>query len=181
MIRHGAGIAEIVKSVRRLGIACLVVASSLLLPHLDRVNAMPAADLASNGADLKKTVGSWLVRTGLCPDGRPCADADEAGYTVTPGHGPRWEQEQPYYLPEAADDDCVEDRHAARAFPVRTPPPPRFGNSVYEEPCGIRCWYRRLREGYCGRGCDYYRFRMTAFPEGNFSRPTRRVACRTAR
>jgi hypothetical protein len=24
--------------------------------------------------------------------------------------------------------------------------------------CGIRCWYWRLRHGYCGPGCEYYRY-----------------------
>jgi hypothetical protein len=26
--------------------------------------------------------------------------------------------------------------------------------------CGIRCWYWRLRHGYCGPGCEYYKYRM---------------------
>lgn len=26
--------------------------------------------------------------------------------------------------------------------------------------CGIRCWYWRLRYGYCGPGCEYYRYRL---------------------
>jgi len=26
--------------------------------------------------------------------------------------------------------------------------------------CGIRCWYWRLRQGYCGPGCDYYSYRL---------------------
>jgi hypothetical protein len=26
--------------------------------------------------------------------------------------------------------------------------------------CGIRCWYWRLRHGYCGPGCEYYRYRL---------------------
>jgi hypothetical protein len=26
--------------------------------------------------------------------------------------------------------------------------------------CGIRCWYWRLRRGYCGPGCEYYAYRL---------------------
>ncbi|MDX2265953.1 MAG: hypothetical protein NW215_13410 [Hyphomicrobiales bacterium] len=25
--------------------------------------------------------------------------------------------------------------------------------------CGAGCWYRRLKDGYCGHGCDYYLYR----------------------
>jgi hypothetical protein len=32
--------------------------------------------------------------------------------------------------------------------------------------CGIRCWYWRLRHGYCGPGCEYYRYRMYEYGRG---------------
>ena len=32
--------------------------------------------------------------------------------------------------------------------------------------CGIRCWYWRLRHGYCGPGCAYYKYRFHNYPEG---------------
>lgn len=36
----------------------------------------------------------------------------------------------------------------------------------YDTGCGIRCWYWRLRKGYCGRGCDYYQFRSYDYRNG---------------
>jgi hypothetical protein len=32
--------------------------------------------------------------------------------------------------------------------------------------CGIRCWYWRLRHGYCGPGCEYYRYRLHEYGRG---------------
>lgn len=32
--------------------------------------------------------------------------------------------------------------------------------------CGIRCWYWRLRHGYCGPGCEYYRYRLQDYGRG---------------
>lgn len=52
--------------------------------------------------------------------------------------------------PEGA---CPPPYHGARRPHRRNGDSPSFG-------CGIRCWYWRLRHGYCGPGCDYYRYRM---------------------
>ncbi len=66
--------------------------------------------------------------------------------------------------------------------PTRTrcmkPPPSTAPRETYDEPCGVKCWYWRLRAGYCGRGCDYYRFRMTQFREGPLGPHRVHVACR---
>ncbi|MGB0084379.1 MAG: hypothetical protein WBP94_03245, partial [Rhodomicrobiaceae bacterium] len=84
---------------------------------------------------------------------------------------------------DAASDDCAEERYPRHAYAAPPPPPPaEYGEPVWERWCGVRCWYRRLRAGYCGRGCDYYRFRLYEFPEGKLGRYGRgRVACRTGR
>lgn len=41
--------------------------------------------------------------------------------------------------------------------------------------CGIRCWYWRLRYGYCGPGCEYYRYRMYHYGKDGYHHP--RYAC----
>lgn len=33
----------------------------------------------------------------------------------------------------------------------------RCDGDVCGEACGLVCWYRRIRDGYCGHGCDAYR------------------------
>lgn len=43
--------------------------------------------------------------------------------------------------------------------------------------CGVRCWYWRLRHGYCGPGCDYYRYRMHEYPAGKPGHHDSRYAC----
>lgn len=42
--------------------------------------------------------------------------------------------------------------------------------------CGIRCWYWRLRHGYCGPGCNYYRYRMHHYEKG-YAHYQSRYAC----
>jgi hypothetical protein len=100
----------------------------------------------------------------------------------------RWEPEPEPYLHEErtiihAKPDCVQEPHAVHTYAVHEPAIhdsglPERPAVTYDEPCGIRCWYQRLRAGYCGRGCDYYRFRMTQFPEGRLGTDRVRVACR---
>ncbi|WP_088347426.1 MULTISPECIES: hypothetical protein [Rhodomicrobium] len=178
-IRHGADVRRAAKSVLGLGAAWLAAIAAIALLAAARADAMPGASAAIG---LHREAGLTLARGGPCPDGRPCAEGryEEAPYEV-PRHYPQgWKGDPPPYPPEAENsDDCVEDPYAARAYPIRTPPAPYPGDPMLEEPCGVRCWWRRLRAGYCGRGCDYYRYRMTAFPEGHLGRHPRRVACRT--
>jgi hypothetical protein len=50
--------------------------------------------------------------------------------------------------------------------------------------CGIRCWYWRLRYGYCGPGCEYYRYRLNrqvGFPDYHrrHSPPPPQDSCRS--
>jgi hypothetical protein len=45
--------------------------------------------------------------------------------------------------------------------------PPPWGAPVWKE-CGIRCMYERLRNGFCGPGCDYYYFRMHEYKPRKF-------------
>jgi hypothetical protein len=88
----------------------------------------------------------------------------------------------PYVVEEHVEKpDCVQERYAAHTEVVIERPVIREtyrSVETYDEPCGVRCWYKRLRAGYCGRGCDYYRFRMTQFPEGRLRHRRTQVACR---
>ena len=70
------------------------------------------------------------------------------------------------YEPEPPVGACREDgydRPPPSYFPSYRPP---------QEECGIRCTYGRLRNGFCGPGCDWYRFRMYEYRQGNY--PPRR-------
>ena len=125
-----------------------------------------------------------LILASGCPDdGAPCPGYEPRQYAPEPIHARHWEPEPPPYVREErpvarVNPDCVEERYAARSHFVREARVPRNPDDVYEEPCGIKCWYKRLRRGYCGRGCDYYRFRMNEFREGKLGRDEVRVVCR---
>ena len=137
-----------------------------------------AAPYARAGAALQSWGVQPLIQAGYEP--RP--------YSDRPVYARRWEPEAEPYLHEErtvihAKPDCVEEPHAVHTYAVHEPAvrDPILRDrpaETYEEPCGIRCWYKRLRAGYCGRGCDYYRFRMTQFPSGRLDSDRVRVACR---
>ncbi|HEY7646495.1 MAG TPA: hypothetical protein VH858_15755 [Hyphomicrobiales bacterium] len=188
MIRSPAAFRAIfIKSAVAGGLALLVVAAvaaaqpgaALALP-----GAVPAAALertAEAGAGLP------VIRTAGCRDGgSPCLDDGPPPYEPPRGRVSRWEPAPERhggpYEPAVQEEPCLEDRRPSRNYVYHAPaPPPLRGYEGYEERwCGVRCWYRRLREGYCGRGCDYYRFRLTEFPEGKLSNYRRRYACKTA-
>ena len=105
-------------------------------------------------------------------------------YAARPVHARRWEPEPVPYAHEPAvshaKPDCVEEHPVVRAHADAVHETAAIDRSpeTYDEPCGVKCWYWRLRAGYCGRGCDYYRFRMTQFREGPLGPHRVHVACR---
>jgi hypothetical protein len=133
----------------------------------------PATPYAQPGQEFQRH--QWSVRPMIRAGYEPSPYADRHV------HARRWEPEAVPYIHQPAvsygKPDCVEEHrpvvrtHAVHETIVREP-------ETYEEPCGIKCWFYRLRAGYCGRGCDYYRFRMTQFPEGWLGGDRVRVACR---
>ena len=151
------------------------------------VGGLTAAPYAQPGQAIQSG-HEWAVRpvimAGLCgDDAEPCPASESRPYVTRPAHAPRWEPEPAPYAYEGrtvihAKPDCVEERPIVRTRIVQETVAPERSPETYEEPCGIRCWYKRLRAGYCGRGCDYYRFRMTQFPEGRLGADRVRVACR---
>lgn len=109
------------------------------------------------------------------------AGYEPSPYAARPVHARRWEPEPAPYTYEPAvshaKPDCAEEHPVVQTNAVQETGVHR-SPETYEEPCGVRCWYARLRAGYCGRGCDYYRFRMTRFPEGPLGQERVHVACR---
>jgi hypothetical protein len=154
--------------------ACLSAASAAAAPY-----AQPGQAYQSG----HEWAAQPLIRAGLCPDGQPCPPGYEPSpYADPPVYARNWKPEPapyPYEGPAPhAKPDCPEERYAVHGPVVAHEPRAlRRSKETYEEPCGIRCWYARLRAGYCGRGCDYYRFRMTQFPEGRLGDRVH-VACR---
>jgi hypothetical protein len=138
-----------------------------------------------------------LIRVGVCSDGSyGCSDHVRRPAPPPDGHVSRWE---PYPYPGRAAEPaypqdayelpphieplppCEPVAYASRGY-VRDALPPREPYMDYDEDyCGVRCWYRRLKAGYCGRGCDYYSYRLDAYPTGSLRRyGSNRLACRSA-
>ncbi len=186
---HGAEICLSVKSILRAGARLMVVSIGFTLLQAGTASALPSGATARLGGDAGYgRIEMPLVRSGYCPDdGRPCPDDVPPRYAEAPANGPDWRPDRHVYPPQDGPDGCPPERYERHAYAgapgePAPPPPPGYGGPPWEEWCGVRCWYRRLRAGYCGRGCDYYRFRMYEFPEGKLGRyGGRRVVCRTDR
>jgi hypothetical protein len=173
-------------SGRILAARIRAAAARLMLAGLLAVSSAAAAFAFQGASGLSEPNyrGAPLVRAGLCPQGEPCKVHQEPSYEPHKGrprdwrpaaHGVAYETEPPTVYIE---EECAEERPRARRYVAH--PPPVYEGPGWHEYCGIRCWYRRLREGYCGRGCEYYFFRLTEFPEGKLSRyRQRRAACKT--
>lgn len=41
------------------------------------------------------------------------------------------------------------------------------GGYPCDQNCGVMCWYKRVRAGYCGHGCDVYRERVSFYGNGD--------------
>jgi hypothetical protein len=123
-----------------------------------------------------------VISAGFCEeDGGPCPAYEPEPYAAQHVNARRWEPAPEPYVEERtivhARPDCVEERYAAHPYAEGRPTVPHSSEEVYDESCGVKCWYRKLRDGYCGRGCDYYRFRMMQFREGRLGGGVH-VACR---
>jgi hypothetical protein len=116
-------------------------------------------------------------RVAYCERGRPCAEEEDDAPS------------RPYKVGPPIEVPCeAEQRPLPRVYTYRADPPGGYvERRAYEDEvvreesyCGVRCWYRRIREGHCGRGCDYYMFRLRHFPSGRFvAGSDQRVVCRT--
>ena len=115
---------------------------------------IPAQALAAPAA------APLLLAAGACPEDSDCpTEIDIAPPPVA-------------YAPPPPRDDPI-----AREIERFGPPPigpcerrqivTRGRRATHDaDACGIRCWYWRLRHGYCGPGCAYYRYRMYEYGRG---------------
>jgi hypothetical protein len=181
VIRDNAGIRRFWQKISKSGRQALVWMVCAVSVSAGDALAAPYAQPGQAFQSWHERALAPVIRAGLCGEnGEPCPAYEPSPYAARPAHASRWEPE-PYLHEEKAvvhaKPDCVEERYAARAYPVHETAVTYRSAETYEEPCGIRCWYKRLRAGYCGRGCDYYRFRMTQVPEGRRGDRVQ-VACR---
>jgi hypothetical protein len=144
----------------------------------------PASLIGAAGQAINSNAGALLLRTGLCADGSyDCPDYPPARARARHDHAYRWAPPPGHHEPEGYRDEppCEErkSRYAAHRFVEHVEPPPYLYEGEWDALCGVRCWYKRLRAGYCGRGCDYYRYRLNDHPEGTlYAHRERRLACR---
>lgn len=161
-------------------VASLALLAAAFLAVWTPAAAGAGAALSMTDLQLPRLAAPQLMQIGLCPenggpcedDGYPPPDYPDDRRAYYPAHPPAGD-------PVQYGEDCPEEKPARRAYAAH--PPLDHREPVYwDDHCGVRCWYQRLRAGYCGRGCDYYRFRLTEFPEGKLGpRDHRRLACRT--
>lgn len=164
MHRRHAGVRDMgrfsVLSVCRLALAgaalsamAAIFFSALLFPS--GASAAPLMSLARQTPDMM----ARPIRGGCAPSCPECTDCiPEIEIAPRPyreredpiGHAIKRMEPSPLLAPDACPETEVERL--------------RKNPSV----CGIRCWYWRLRYGYCGPGCEYYRYRLNrrlGFPD----------------
>ena len=123
-----------------------------------------AAPLPAEALPLAATA-SAVIPVGACPEGYPDCDDRPTEIDITP----------------APRDDPIA-REIERSGPAPLEPcdtrqiVTKGRRATHDaDSCGIRCWYWRLRHGYCGPGCEYYRYRMYHFGKDGYHHP--RYAC----
>jgi len=133
----------------------------LSICHITDVSAMipatPAAILST-----KIDIGARHVPVGYCQDGYECPDqeppaqyhsrVDRYDEDYDNGWYARPDPREPHIVTE-----CDDDYEVVEVLPV---PEPYYYDPYRHSPCGVRCWYKRLTSGYCGRGCEYYLYRI---------------------
>jgi hypothetical protein len=153
------------RSIRAQGIFHVVAGFwfSVLLSicHITDVSAMiPATPDAILSAKTENGARYSPVR--YCEEGYECGEHERA----TEYHEPEIREEDSHYdkgwytRPERRDryveTECEGDYEIVEVLPV---PEPYDYDPYRGYGCGVRCWYKRLTSGYCGRGCEYYLYR----------------------
>ncbi len=175
--------------VSRIRIVVSGIAAGLMLLAAGEASAFTThSAIDAMNTDLRHQAAEAVIKAGYCPDGRAgCPDYEPEPQYAPPIGAGHWSQPQEPESNRASNaEPCEEKKYAAHVFepyPARGSHYRKVAKPVYEEElkdwCGVRCWFRRLRSGYCGRGCDYYLFRLNAFPEGKLSvHHRRKLACR---
>lgn len=140
--------------------------------QISAANAL-TGPVSVSGLETAAQSGPTVPRAAAYCDREPCPDDEPPS--------------RPYKVGPPVEVPC-EETPLPRVYTYRADPPGGYVERrgyVEEEVarderfCGVRCWYQRIREGHCGRGCDYYMFRLRHFPSGRFGdHGHRRVACR---
>lgn len=133
----------------------------LSICHITDVNAMIPAVPKLNQS-IKIEAGPRHMHAGYCEDGYACGEQEPPvqyharNDTYDDRYDKGW-----YARPERnrahTVTECEEGYEIVEVYPV---PEPYHSEPYRNERCGVRCWYRRLTSGYCGRGCEYYLYRL---------------------
>lgn len=133
----------------------------LSICHITDVSAMvpvAPASILSNSTD----IGPRHMQAGYCEGDYDCeAPGKSAQYHAPGGEYDQHYDKGWYAKPDRTErhvtTDCVEEYEVVEVLPI---PEPYDYNPHSDYRCGVRCWYRRLTSGYCGRGCEYYLYRV---------------------
>ncbi len=149
----------------------------LSICHITEAGAMSGARLAyiAEAGLSAPAIRLTPIQVAGRPCGREWSDCEEDGRRAYHGRAaqaayraPRPARYDRRHPPEAII--CEEGFVYDPAFDALPAPEPYHYDPDRRYECGVRCWYKRLTTGYCGRGCDYYRFRTGK----------KRLACRPA-
>lgn len=133
----------------------------LSICHITDVSAMIPA---SPGAILsaKAQHGALHSPARYCGDGYECGEHERGEeYRVRDSRDEAHYERGWYTRPDRRDHyaeiECEEDYEIVEVLPA---PEPYYYDPYRGYTCGVRCWYKRLTSGYCGRGCEYYLYRL---------------------
>jgi hypothetical protein len=160
---------------RALGLSATAVLAALLFAH-----TAPASPIASATRGAPVTLSGMMLQPirdacgPSCPDCTDCVT--EIDIAPAPYHGPYHKGDDPigHAIKRLEPSPLL-------AGPDACPETGIEGHRGDPSGCGIRCWYWRLRYGYCGPGCEYYRYRLSRRdgPPEHFSPPRHHRACRS--
>lgn len=133
----------------------------LSICHITDVSAMiPAAPDAILSA--KAQNGVLFSPARYCEEGYECGEPErgteyrERIIVDEDVHYERGWYTRPEPRERYIETECEKDYEVVEVLPV---PEPYYYDPYRGYTCGVRCWYKRLTSGYCGRGCEYYLYR----------------------
>jgi hypothetical protein len=139
------------------------ISALLSICHITDVSAMvPAAPSSIYSASTE--IGGRLTPAGYCREGYECGGRDAPPSPQYHARGSEYEEHYDkgwYARPERherhVETECEEEYEVVEVLPI---PEPYHYDPHRGYSCGVRCWYKRLTSGYCGRGCEYYLYRI---------------------
>ena len=142
-------------------VASFWISALLSICHITNVNAMIPAVSASI-LSTKIEVGARHTPAAYCRSGYDCRKPaptvqHHARNDPYDGQHDNGWYEQPVHSEPHIVTECEEGYEIVEVHPL---PTPYHYDPYRRDPCGVRCWYRRLTSGYCGHGCEYYLYRI---------------------